>query len=149
MTIQNILTKYEAKSENLLRAIKDVQKEFGLIDRKLVDQIAQYFEVKPAVVFSTASFYDQINTERKFDLVVKVCDGANCNMKGSSKVIEEVERFFGQKAGDSFNPKIKIEKESCFGFCAQGPIMVVNDVMYEKVTPERVDDILGGYTDSK
>lgn len=147
MTIQNILTKYEAKKENLLKVIKEAQKEFGSIDEMLVDQIAQYFSMKSAAVFSAASFYDQINTEGKFNLVVKICDGANCNTKGSNKIIEEIERFFGQKVGDSFNPKIKIERESCFGFCAQGPIMVVNDVMYEKVTPERVDDILKGYTD--
>ncbi len=147
MTIQNILMKYEVKPENLLRVIKDVQREFGMVDDKFIHQIAKYFEMKPAAVFSAASFYDQINTKEKFNIVVKVCDGANCCTKKSAKIIKEVERFFGQKIGDSFNRKVIIERESCFGFCSQGPIMVVNNVMYEKVTPEKVDDILKGYTD--
>lgn len=145
MTINSILIKYEARQENLLKAIREVQKEFGHIDKNLIDQIAKYFGMKPAAVFSTASFYDKIRTDGKFDLVIKVCDGANCNTKKSAKIIEEVERFFGQKVDDAFNPKVIIEKESCFGFCTQGPIMVINDVMYEKVKPERVDDILRGY----
>jgi len=139
--------KYEANQENLLKAIKDAQREYGCVDKVLVKQIAKYFSMKPAAVFSAASFYDQINIGGKFSIVVKVCDGANCVTKNSTKVIEEVERFFGQKVGDTFNANVKIERESCFGFCAQGPIMVVNDVMYEKVTPEKVDDILSGYTD--
>ncbi|MBT3355778.1 hypothetical protein HN784_04625 [bacterium] len=147
MTIQNILTKYQVRQENLLRAIKEIQKEFGSIDKTAIDEIARYFKMKPAAVFSAASFYDQISTKGKFNMVVKICDGANCNTKKSTRVIEEIERFFGQKIDDSFNFKVKIQRESCFGFCAQGPIMVVNDVMYEKVTPERVDDILRGYTD--
>jgi NADH-quinone oxidoreductase subunit E len=149
MTIQNILMKYEATPENLLRVVKDVQKEFGAIDKILIDKIAKYFSMKPAAVFSVASFYDQINTDGKFSITIKVCDGANCNTKKSTRLLNEIERFFGQKAGDSFNCKVKIERESCFGFCAQGPVMVVNEVMYEKVTPERVDDILRGYTDFK
>lgn len=149
MTIQNILMKYEPKQENLLRVIKDAQKEYGSIDRSLVDQIAKYFSMKPAAVFSAASFYDHINVEGRYNIVVRVCDGANCSTKKSGKIIEEVERFFGQKVDDTFNPNVKIKRESCFGFCAQGPIMVVNDVMYEKVTPEKVDDILSGYTDFK
>ena len=149
MTIQNILMKYGVGPENLLRVIKDVQKEFGVVDSNAVYQIAKYFEIKPAAVFSAASFYDQINTKQKFNMVIKVCDGANCCTKKSAKIIKEVERFFGQKIGDSFNSKVVIERESCFGFCSQGPIMVVNNVMYEKVLPEKVDDILRGYVDFK
>lgn len=138
---------YEVRPENLLRVIKDVQKNFGIVDAQAIDQIAKYFKMKPAAVFSAASFYDQINTAEKFSIVVKICDGANCCTKNSDKIIREIERFFGQKVDDNFNHKIKIERVSCFGFCSQGPIMVVNDVMYEKVTPEMVDDILRGYTE--
>ncbi len=145
MLIQKILTKIEPKKENLFGAIKEVNKEYGYVSRDAVNALSKHFGMRPAGVYSAVSFYDHINTKPPPALVIRVCDGANCGMKQSEKIIEEVERFFGLKEGDEFNPKVQIKRESCLGLCEIGPVMIVNGTVFEKMTPQRVDEILHGY----
>ena len=145
MTIQKILLHYEPGKENLLRAIKEINHYFGHVSKEAVFEIAAYFSMAPSAVYSTASFYDQINTKPVPALVIKVCDGANCEMKLSEKLVSEVEKFFGVRAEDENSPKVRIERVSCLGLCTQGPIMVINDTVFERVMPEKVDEILRNY----
>lgn len=146
--IQKILTKFEPQKENLLSAIKEVNKEYGYVSEDAVKALARHFGMKSARIYSTVSFYDHINTRPPSDLVIRVCDGANCGMKQSEKIIEEIEHFFGLRVGDKFNPKVQIERESCLGLCEVGPVMIVNGTVFERMTPQRVDEILRGYAES-
>ena len=145
MTIQKILTQFDPNKENLLAVAKEINKQFGFVSGEAVESMGKYFGMKPAAVFSAVSFYDQINTKPPAQIEIRVCDGANCSLKMANEIISEIERFFGIREGDDFNPKIKIRRESCFGMCLVGPIMVVNGTMFEKVVPGRVEEILRSY----
>lgn len=145
MSIQKILLEFEPNKENLLAAAKAINKAFGYVSAEGVEKLGRYFGMKPSAVYSAISFYDQIKTNPPAQIEIRICDGANCALKRSEQIIEEVERFFGLKEGDKFNPKVHIKRESCFGMCLAGPIMMVNGTIFEKVAPERVDEILRGY----
>jgi NADH-quinone oxidoreductase subunit E len=60
-------------------------------------------------------------------------------------VLKEIENYLGVKAGDEFNPKIKIETVSCLGQCGEGPVVIINGNMHLKVSVHDIDDILSGY----
>jgi NADH:ubiquinone oxidoreductase subunit E len=117
----------------------------GYVDEEAMKKIARYFDMLETEIFSAASFYDDIHIKKQPDFVVKVCDGTNCVSKRSEDTIQQVEAYFHQRAGDDNNPKIKIERMSCQGLCLVGPILKINEVVYEKVRPEDVDDILKNY----
>ena len=144
MTTEKILLQFKPEKSDLLPAIKKIQEELGYISQESVNACAEFFQMKPAEVYSAASFYDHIELENPAPVVIQVCDSANCCSKNSEDIINEVERLTGARAGDA-NGKIKIKRESCFGLCAQGPIMKVNGTIFEKMSPERVDDILSSY----
>ncbi len=145
MTIEKALLQFEPEKENLLPAIKKIQDEFGFVSKESIEACADYFYIKPSAVYSAASFYDQINFQKPASIIIQVCDGANCSIKKAEAVIEEIEKFTGIKVGDEFDQNIRIKRESCFGLCTQGPIMKVNGVIFEKVDPKKVDDILRSY----
>jgi len=145
MTIQKIITKFEPKKENLLAAVKEINKEFGYVSREAVEALAGHFEMKPAAIYSMVSFYDHINVRPPASLTIRVCDGVNCSSKHSEKIIEEIEHFFGLREGDDFNPKVRIERESCLGLCEVGPVMIVNGTVFERVETGRISEILNGY----
>ncbi len=145
MLTQKILLKYEKKKENLLPAIKEINEEAGFVSEEAIGKIARYFGLAESEIFSAASFYDHINIKKPAEVVIKICDGANCTVKGAEEVLRQIELFFHQKAGDDFNPKVKIQRESCLGQCLVGPVMIVNETVFERVSPEKVDDILRGY----
>lgn len=145
MTTEKILLNYEPIVSNLLPALKEASAVFGYVSRKDAQKIADYFSVSLSKVFETASFYDLVNVERQPNMVVKVCSGTHCAVKDSLKLIAEIENRLHIKAGDGNNPKIKLEIISCIGRCGEGPIVIVNDKVYEKVTVNMVGGILEEY----
>jgi len=135
ITVQKILLEFESKAENLLPALKKISAVFGYISKNEIDLIADYFSLSPTKVFETASFYNQISTEKPPQVLIQVCSSANCSMNNSFEIIKEIESVF----------KIKVEEISCLGRCAEGPIMVVNGKIYEKVSKSSVHEILKEY----
>lgn len=145
MTIEKILLEFDAQSKNLLPALKKINAVFNYVGEAEAQKVADYFSMPLSQVFETASFYDLIKTQKQPSLVIQVCSGANCAVKSSYKVIREIESQLKIRAGDEFNPKVKLEIISCLGQCGSGPVVIVNGNVFTKVTPSNVDDILRNY----
>ena len=90
-------------------------------------------------------FYDLLKIKKEAPLMVKICSGGNCAVGNAFKVIQAVERYLGVKVGDDFNPQKRIEIVSCLGRCGEGPIVIINDKIFEKVTPNNIEDIFKGF----
>lgn len=144
-TVQKILLEFEPKNENLLPTLKKISAVFGYISEKDAEIVADYFSVSLAKVFEIASFYDSIQTEKPASVIIQVCSSANCAVNNSFSILAEIENLFRIKSGDDNNPKIKLEEISCLGRCADGPVMVVNGKIYERVTKSSVHSILKEY----
>lgn len=144
-TIQKILLSFDPEAENILPALKKINGVFGYISEDYVYKIAEYFSMSPAEVFSTVSFYDDIRFTPKPNVQVKLCMSAPCELNGASAVMQEIENFLGAKADRDKTPKLEIESSGCQGRCQRGPVMIVNENVYEQVKPGMVDDILGPY----
>jgi len=144
-TIQSIVLEFEPKSENILPALKKISAVFGYVSEKDAKIVADYFSVSESKIFETASFYDEIKTEKQPDILIQICNSANCTVNNSFEIISEVENLLKIKAGSSASLKFKLEEISCLGRCADGPVMVVNGKIYERVTESSVHGILGEY----
>ncbi len=84
---------------------------------------------------------EKIKTEKKklFKKVrVMVCSGTGCTSSKSEAILEEL-----KKEIKALDMDISCEKTGCFGFCAKGPIIVIEpeQTFYEMVKIEDVKDI--------
>lgn len=144
-TLQKILLEYEPLPENLLPVLKRVNGIFGYVSQEKIYKIAEYFSISPAQAYSTASFYDDIRVDKKSNVEIKVCMSAPCEMRGSSKVVQEIERFLGTRIDRDKNVRLELKSASCQGRCQRGPVVIINDTIYDQVKPQNVDDLLGPY----
>lgn len=145
MIINKILLKFEPNKKNLLGAIKEIARAKSFFSIDEAEKVASYFKLSVAEVFSAASFYDEIKTKKPANVVIQFCDSPNCQTKNVEKIIKEIEMVYHQKVGDENNRKFKIERMSCLGRCLDGPIMMVNGNIYERVDSARAIDILKNY----
>jgi NADH-quinone oxidoreductase subunit E len=145
MSIQKILLEFEPKPENLLRAIKEIQKENRYISKNDCDEVARYFSLPLARVFSLASFFDDVKTKKETKKIIKVCSGGPCLMENSVEIMRQIEMMLHIEAENDAHPKWKLEYMSCRGLCDQGPIVMIGDQVFEKVRPEMVDNIISSY----
>jgi len=145
MGIQKILLKFEPKPENLLAALKEIQKENGYVGKKECEEAARYFSLPLARVYSTASFFDQLKTKKESKKIIRICSGGSCLGEKSMEVARQIEMLLKIELENDAHPKYKLESMSCAGLCDRGPIVMIGDQIFEKVKPETVDDILANY----
>ena len=67
-------------------------------------------------------------------------------LRGSDEILGYIEKKLGVKVGESTSDgRIFLkEEEECLAACRGAPMMQVNHVYHENLTPDRVDEILDG-----
>jgi len=145
--IDHWLSKYpeEQKRSAVLAALREVQHQNnGFVTTDLMDAIAEYLELPPISVYEVATFYSMIETKPCGRHHVSICTNISCWLMGSEKIVEHCERKLGVKLGETTEDgRILLKnEEECLAACDGGPMMQVDHVYYENLTPEKVDEIL-------
>ncbi len=145
--IDELVSRYPAdrKKSALLGALNIVQHENqGYLTEELMDLVADYLELSKIEVYEVASFYSMYELKPVARNNVAICTNISCMLMGAESIVEHVEKKLGIKLGESTpDGRIYLKKEEeCLAACAGGPMMQVNHVYYEKLTPEKVDEIL-------
>ena len=93
------------------------------------------------------SFYNYFTTEPKGKYCIDICLGTACYVKGSEKVLSEIERVLGVKADThpTEDGLFSISGLRCVGACGLAPVMMVNGKVYGKVTPAQAVEIVKEY----
>lgn len=147
--IDSWVAKYppERKQSAVLAALTEVQHEnHGFLTTPLMDAVADYLEMPRIAVYEVASFYSMYETEPCGRNNVAVCTNVSCMLRGGEEILAHIENKLGIKVGES-TPDGRIflkPEEECLAACCGAPMMQVNHVYHENLTPERVDQILDG-----
>ena len=145
--IDHWLTRYPAdqKQSAVLAALRAVQHENqGFLTVELMDAVADYLAMPPIAVYEVASFYSMFETKPVGRHNVAVCTNISCMLRGGDAIVAHVEKKLGIKLGESTaDGKYYLKREEeCLAGCCGAPMMQVNHVYYENLTPEKVDRVL-------
>jgi len=145
--IEDWVSRYpaEQKRSALLGALRAVQHQNnGFLTIELMDAVADYLEQDKIAVYEVASFYSMYELKPVARHNVAICTNISCMLMGSDSVVSYVEKKLGIKVGESTEDgRIYLKKEEeCLAACAAGPMMQVDHVYHEKLTPEKIDEIL-------
>ena len=131
----------------LLAALNIVQHENkGFLTEELMDSVAAYLDLAKIEVYEVASFYSMYELKPVARHNVAICTNICCMLMGSQNIVDHVEKKLGIKLGESTEDGriyLKVEEE-CLAACTGGPMMQVDHVYHEKLTAEKVDEILDG-----
>ena len=128
-----------------LSALRFVQEQNdGFLTADLMDAIAQYLKLPSIQVYEVATFYSMFETHECGRHHVSVCTNISCWLNGGEDILAHCERKLGIKVGESTPDKrIFLKKEEeCLAACTGAPMMMVDHVFHENLTPEKVDQIL-------
>jgi NADH-quinone oxidoreductase subunit E len=139
----------DRKRSAVISALHAVQHENqGFLTPALMDAVAAYLGLPDIQVYEVASFYSMFETKPVGRHHVSVCTNISCMLRGSQAVVDQVESKLGIKTGES-TPDGRIylkREEECLAACTGAPMMMVDHVFYENLTPEMVDKILDELT---
>jgi NADH-quinone oxidoreductase subunit E len=127
----------------ILQAI--VQKHNYLTDEAMVE-VARELDISAAEVYGTASFYTFLDTQVKGKYVIRVCKTITCSMKGKSDIIHTIEEILKIKVGETTADKqFSLIETNCIGWCHKAPAILINELPYTELTPEKVSEIIKDY----
>ncbi len=135
----------DRKRSAVLAALRAAQHQNrGYLTTELMDAVASYLAMPPIQVYEVASFYSMFETKPVGRLHISVCTNISCMLCGSDKIVEHIEKRLGVKTGES-TPDGKFylkREEECLAACNNAPMMMIDHVFYENLTPEKVDQVL-------
>jgi formate dehydrogenase subunit gamma len=142
--IREILASIAPRPDQLLPALLEVQHRIGCVSNACIAASAQHFNLSRADVYGVASFYHDLRLEPVGDHIVQICQAEACQAVGCRALAAHAECRLGVKIGTtSPDARITLEAAYCFGNCACGPTVRIDDAIHGRVTPERFDALVG------
>ena len=122
----------------------------GFLTDELMNAVAEYLDLPPIQVYEVAAFYSMFETKPVGRKSISICTNISCMLCGSAEIVKHVENKLGIKTGES-TPDGKFylkREEECLAACVGAPMMMVDHVYHENLTPEKVDQILDAVDDN-
>ena len=131
----------------VIAALREAQHQNGgYLTTPLMDAVAEYIGLPPIQVYEVASFYSMLETQPCGRVHVSVCTNISCMLCGADEIVAAVENHLGIRTGES-TPDGRIylkREEECLAACNNAPMMMVDHVYHENLTPASAIEILDG-----
>jgi NADH-quinone oxidoreductase E subunit len=142
---QSIAAHREEKGA-LMPVLQEAQELFGCVPMDVQQIIADGLGTTLSDVYGVTTFYSQFSLQPKGQYVVGVCLGTACYVKGSAKVLDKVMDELKIRVGKTTpDGKFTLQSTRCLGACGLAPVMMINDEVYGRLTPDEIPAILEKY----
>lgn len=68
-----------------------------------------------------------------------ICLGSSCFARGNRKTLSIIQNYIKE---NKLEGKVKFRGNHCFGNCSQGPVLKIDDHIYEQVSESIITSIL-------
>ncbi len=129
----------------VLAALRFAQEQNdGHLTTELMDAVAAYLDLPPVQVYEVGSFYSMYELHPCGRHHVSICTNISCMLRGGNELVAHAEKHLGIKLGESTaDGRIFLTKEEeCLAACTGAPMMMIDHVFHEHLTPETVAKLL-------
>lgn len=134
------------KSSALIPVLHRAQHIFGYLPQEVQFLVADRLDLPTAKIYGVASFYSFFTTTPRGKHTVSVCMGTACFVGGAELVLKEFERELGVKNGETTPDSLfTLGQVRCVGACSLAPVVMIDDRVFARVTPEMVPRIVSDY----
>ena len=129
--------------EKLLNMIKSEQTQNGYVSEEAMNHISQDLELPLGHVYGVTTFYSFLSTEPLGRHVIRICKSVPCFLQNGETVAASLQKSLGISPGETTaDGRFTFLLTNCIGACDKAPAMLVDDVVYGNLTPERIKTIL-------
>ena len=141
--LQKVIAEYKGVPGALMPVLQKAQAIYGYVPLEVQKIIAEGLGVSLAEVYGVVTFYAQFALNPKGKYNISVCLGTACYVKGSQAVYDKISEVLGiGEGGCTPDKKFSLESCRCVGACGLAPVMMINDEVYGRLTPDQIPGIL-------
>lgn len=141
---QKIIAQYPHPQSAMLPLLDLAQRQCGgWLPRNAIEYIAQMMNVHQIKVYEIASFYTMFNLNPVGAHRIQICTTTPCWLVGSDKVHQACKQELEVDYGETTKDKLfTLQEVQCLGACCDGPVVQINDEIYERVSAQKIKDII-------
>ena len=95
-----VLARYELGDKTgLIHALQDIQAVFNYIPFEAVEMLCRHLDVPLSKAFSAATFYKAFSLEPKGEVIIRICTGTACHIRGAQVLVDELTERLQIKPG--------------------------------------------------
>lgn len=146
LQLKEVIAAHKEQPGCLMPVLQQAQEIYGYLPIEVQAIVAEGLGISLSEVYGVATFYSQFRLNPKGIYRISICLGTACYVKGAAKVLEAVERKLGIQVGECTPDGLfSLESCRCVGACGLAPVMMINDEVFGRMTPEQVPVILENY----
>lgn len=136
--IDVILKRHACSRQNIIPILQDVQREYRYLPEEALNYLSVQLDMTVAKIYSIATFYENFSLKPKGKYVIRICDGTACHVKKSIPILTALREKLELAEGETTSKDMlfTVETVSCLGACGLAPVMMVDEEVHSKVTPE-------------
>src|SRR5450759_1558896 len=144
--IEEEIKQYPSPAVACIDALKIIQHHRGWVSDESVKDIAEFLDISNEDVDGIATFYSRIYRKPVGRNVILLCDNVNCMIMGYQSLFEYISRKLGINFGGTTpDGRFTLLPISCLGDCDNAPVLMINTDHYNRLTIEKIDELLESY----
>lgn len=146
--IDALVSHYPQPRSASVMVLHALQDHFGYLSADAIEWTATRLGLQPINVLELVTFYPMFHQAPIGTFHLMICRTLSCALGGS----HELHRHLCVKLGldahahgpqTTADGRFTVEFVECLASCGTAPVMMCNQKFYERVTPEKADEILG------
>ena len=144
--VKELTEKHGRRRDSLMPILQGIVEKHNYLTDEAMVEVAKELEISAAEVYGTASFYTFLDTSVRGKYVIRVCKTITCSMKGKNDILHTIEDILKIKVGETTSDRMfSLLETNCIGWCHKAPAILINDMPFTELTPEKVTEIIKSY----
>ena len=144
--IDQVIEEYKDKPGALIPVLEEIQGITGYLPESVQRRVASGLSLPLSHVYGVVTFYSFFTMTPRGKHQVRICLGTACHVRGSKRVLEEVEQKLGIEPGESTDDReFSLDIVRCVGACGLAPVIVVDEDTHRQVKVAKLDQIIDKY----
>jgi NADH-quinone oxidoreductase subunit E len=140
---QEYVSRYPKIDSCMLPALWLVQEQEGWVSPEAMVYVADKLGKTPIQVYEVATFYTMFNLKPIGKYHIELCKTLSCRLCGSQKIKDYIKQTIGIESGQtSPDGLFHLSDVECMGACGGAPMFALNGEYHEKLTIQRVDELI-------
>ncbi|MCU0455891.1 MAG: NAD(P)H-dependent oxidoreductase subunit E [Bacteroidales bacterium] len=144
--VKELSDKHGRERASLMPILQGIVERHNYLTDEAMVEVAKELDISAAEVYGTASFYTFLDTSVRGKYVIRVCKTITCSMKGKNDILHILEDMLKIKVGETTSDRqFSLLETNCIGWCHKAPAILINEMPYTELTPEKVVEIIKDY----
>ena len=144
--LKAVIAEHKDDPGALMPILQKAQDIYGYLPIEVQSMIADAMDIPLEKVYGVVTFYAQFSINPKGQYKISVCLGTACYVKGSGAIFSKLEELLGITNGECTpDGRFSLDSCRCVGACGLAPVMMINDEVYGRLTPDDIPGILAKY----